>query len=386
MKEGLTLYRTYYGGLQIYRPVSPERIVSGVGSAGELPRILRHLGVSRPIIATSNSVATRTPLVDHLSKTIGYDDITVFSSCGQYSPEDDINALNEVLTVSAVDCIIAVGGNSVLDTVKLATGRQDIDSAKEPIPQIVLPTTLSAGEFTPEVGRMEGATDTIRWLPDMWAAPKAVILDPVLTLYTPDELWLATGFQALAYAMEAVWSHQPHPYVDTLALEAISVLTRELPRARGENSLEARAACQISAWMSTSDIGAKGRSLSRFLGHQIESALDISHGVMSCVLLPTIMRLLATSTIEAQVRIDNAMGIKNNTDTPLEYITRAGDFLEKLAWELGLPTTISAAGRDISELDAIASDIVVAAETLGMMEDLPEGVETIKALLRRVCC
>jgi maleylacetate reductase len=67
---------------------------------------------------------------------------------------------------------------------------------------VAIPTTLSAAEFT----AFAGVTDVSRRAKEGYGhpllAPRAVVLDPAMTLSTPPQLWFSTGMKAVDHAVE----------------------------------------------------------------------------------------------------------------------------------------------------------------------------------------
>ena len=82
--------------------------------------------------------------------------------------------------------------------------RAVLDYAAPDVPQIAIPTTLSGGDFNPSAG----ATDTRTMLKEIFRHPKLVpsviMLDPAVTVRTPQWLWLSSGIRALDHAVETV--------------------------------------------------------------------------------------------------------------------------------------------------------------------------------------
>ena len=373
--------QSVFAATNVFRSIAPERIVSGADSIEQLPRLLQKMGADRILIATSNSVMTKTPNVTRLQGLLGASVVSVFPRCREHSPEQDIFELVDRLRETGATAVVSIGGSSVFDTVKVALSRLADAQGAPPHPQIAIPTTLSAGEFTPGAGYTAAASGEKALVLDLRVSPRLVILDPTVTQDTPESLWFGSAIKAIDHAMEAVWSRTPHPYVDALALEAIRLFFTYLPRSRDRDDLEARAACQIAAWMSISGVGASGMRLSHFLGHQIGARMHIPHGVTSCILLPAVMRHLRPQTLAAQVRIATAMGVSTGGRDSAEVAAEAADQLQALIVGLGLPTTISAAGGKIEDIEAVASASMSAAEHLGLTADLPRGIADVRAIL-----
>lgn len=365
----------------VYRMVSPDRVESGAGKILDIAKIVRRFNAERVVIATSNSVLTKTPHADSLIKALGDLTCEVYPNCRQHSPESDITNLVTRLEATDAQAVVSIGGSSVFDTVKVAVSRHADATGQAVIPQIAIPTTLSAGEFTPGAGYTEEETQSKKLVLDMRTAPRCVVLDPEVTVGTPEQLWLSSGIKALDHALEAVWAIKPHPYVDTLALDAVRLLFTHLPDSRDMSNIEARAACQFAAWKSISGAGASGMRLSHFLGHQIGARLHIPHGITSCILLPSVMRYLRDRTLEPQCRIAEAMGISRGAGSPEDMADEAADKLEAFITDLGLPDSIKAAGGNHDDIDAITESSYQAAIQLGLSGDLPNGAESIRQIL-----
>src|SRR5207248_4380520 len=94
---------------------------------------------------------------------------------------------------------------------------------------IAIPTTLSAAEYTHGGGVTDEATRVKAGVYDMRVMPRTVINDPVLTLPTPDWLWVTTGMRALDHAIECAYAIRHQPISDVLASKAISLLVEHLP-------------------------------------------------------------------------------------------------------------------------------------------------------------
>ncbi len=372
---------TQFAQYRAFRVLGPDRVDSGANAIDRLPKIARDLNAARVLLATSKSVAARTPNAQRVRNLLGSSVVVEYAKCREHAPESDIHELVDTLNAHCVDAVVSIGGSSVFDAVKVAVSRRANAQGAEPIPQIAIPTTLSAGEFSPGAGFTEGQSGTKQLLLDLRVSPQFVILDPTVTLDTPQALWLSSGIKAVDHAMEAIWSRKPHPYVDALALEAIRLMTKYLPQSRDAANLDARAACQLAAWMSISGVGAAGMRLSHFLGHQIGAQMHIPHGITSCVLLPVVMRYLRDDTLDAQVRIAHAMGIERAGRSERELADAAADRLQSLISELGLPTTISAAGGTLEAIDLVARSGFEASQSLGLTQDLPDGVESVRRIL-----
>ena len=373
---------TDFSTARAYRFPATDRVESGIGKVAVLPKIVSRYGAQRIVVATSQSVLNKTPNVARVRHALAGHAVEVFAGCRQHSPESDIFAVMRLLTDFGADAVVSIGGSSIFDTVKIACSRAGDAAGTAPVPQIAIPTTLSAGEFTYGAGYTEEETRTKKLAMDPRAAPKCVILDPEVTMDTPLELWLSSGIKALDHALEAVWAIKPNPFADPLALEAIRLFFVYLPRCRDATDIEARAACQFASWMAITAASGSGMRLSHFLGHQIGARLHIPHGITSCILLPAVMRHLRPQTLDAQCRIAEAMGVPTGASSREQIAGAAADRLERFIGDLGLPNTVAAAGGSAEDIEVITEASYAAAQQLGLADDLPEGPESIRQILR----
>lgn len=118
--------------------------------------------------------------------------------------------------------------------------------------QIAVPTTLSAAEFTSHAGYTDKEGNKAA-LSAEGVVPKAIIMDPKLSVYTPEKLWLSTGIRAMDHAFETLYRPGAAYPLQQMALAAIRDLFTYLPQCmheEGKNNIEARGKLQIAAWLS----------------------------------------------------------------------------------------------------------------------------------------
>ena len=331
----------------------PERVLSGAGSLAQVPDELRRIGARRAFVLSTRSLDEGSSALRALEKSLGTLWAGSFARCRQHVPSESVAAATDAARLAGADAIVAFGGGSVIDTAKVVALRA-VPEGAAPLPQLAIPTTLSAGEFTPAAGVTDERTRVKGLVFDLRILPRVVVLAPEATLDTPATLWLATGAKALDHALESVWSARAHPLVDALALEAIRKLVRFLPESRDPAQVEAREQCQQAAWLSISGAMNVGFRLSHPLGHQIGARWDVPHGVTSCIVLPAVMRLLASRTLPAQRRIAEALGVHTEGHDAETVAVVAADRLEAFIAALGVPTRLSKAGAVHEQIGAVA--------------------------------
>jgi maleylacetate reductase len=123
--------------------------------------------------------------------------------------------------------------------------------------QISVPTTIAGGEFSAIAGVTNEATKVKEMLRHDLVMPRAVILDPAITVHTPQWLFLSTGIRAVDHCVEGLCSREAHPYADAQALKGLSMLAQALPRVKADaGDIDARMDCQIGTWLSMGPLSA----------------------------------------------------------------------------------------------------------------------------------
>jgi len=353
-------------------------VLSGTGCIDKLAYSVDQLGGQRVLIATGPSLGSG-PLPKQLEAILGNRWMATFTECTQHAPSGAVQALEAAICESRADTVVALGGSSVTDCVKLAAWALSDQGSLDPRPYVAVPTTLSAGEFTGGAGYIDPRDGTKRTLTDSRLVAACVILDPQMTVLTPDRLWTSTGLKAVEHAVEAIWSRYAHPLVNAHALAAIRILSQALPESRPADALGPRAACQVAAWMSIAGVSSGGLRLSHVIGHQVGAYWHIPHGITSAVLLPTVMRYLAPVTLAQQRQIAEALGVDGSTDH--DCAEGAATAIETLTESLDLPTRLGAAGARFEDIDDVARSGFIAARALGLTGDLPRGARDIVDIL-----
>lgn len=359
------------------------QVLYGENSVEKLPEILEMYGIKKPYIITGNSLATKTPLVDRLKGIVGEEKVAgIYQETKAHVPKRMILDIAEDVRRTNADAIISFGGGSPVDTAKCVamvlaeeittvvqlneypikynylTGELTFRPlSNKPLPQIAITTTLSAGEFTHIGGMTDEVTKVKMGAIDPKLTPVVVIHDPVLSLYTPDWLWLSTGMRAVDHAVESICSNDHMPFTDALGKEALRLLFKYLPKCKEDpTDIEARAYCQMAAWLSISGLANVNLGLSHGIGHQLGGRCGVPHGVTSCVMLPTIMEYNLEETIDRQAIIARAIGAASDTDTDTEAARKAAPAVRDFIQKLGLPWRLRNTTVKKSDFDALAKD------------------------------
>ncbi|SUX66828.1 ethanolamine utilization dehydrogenase [Citrobacter amalonaticus] len=120
--------------------------------------------------------------------------------------------------------------------------------------------------------------------------PDVAILDAALTEGVPPHVTAMTGIDALTHAVEAYSALNASPFTDSLAIGAIAMIGKSLPKAVGYgHDLAARESMLLASCMAGMAFSSAGLGLCHAMAHQPGATLHIPHGQANAMLLPTVM-------------------------------------------------------------------------------------------------
>jgi len=357
----------------IYSYPNTQRVIFGTTFEQAISKELETIGAQRVYVLSSGSLYRETEVVNQLKTVLGSRCVGLFHEMPAHTSRIPVVKAAQEAQHAQADLILTLGGGSMTDAGKMVTlcmsngieSAQDLDRLATKVhadgrierpefqpptlPCCVISTTLSAGEFS----ALAGCTDTVRGMKENFlhpkASPRSVILDPALTLHTPEWLWLSTGIRAVDHAVEDLCSINTQPISEATSFQALRLLGRGLRAVKKDPAdLEARLDCQLGAWMSIigSSAGVQ-KGASHGIGHILGGTAGVPHGYTSCVMLPHVLRFNQSINGAQQKLVSEALG---------EPHKPACDVVSDLVAQLGLPSTLREVGVKADMLDLIAQN------------------------------
>lgn len=342
-----------------------EQVIYGRPAADALAEFAAARGADRVFLMASGTLSRETGEIGRVRDALGPRLAGTFAAMPAHSPRSAVIEAANAARDAGADLIATFGGGSITDAAKavqlclandvttvgefgrLVPGRDKRTIAPPTIRQISIPTTLSAGEFSAIAGVTNEATKTKEGLRHPGIMPQAVILDPAVTVHTPEWLWLSTGIRAVDHCVEGYCSNEANPFGDAQAIKGLELLVSGLARVQADpGDLDARQDCQIGSWLSMGPL-ASGVPMgaSHGIGYVLGAVFDVPHGHTSCVMLPDVMRWNAPANAKRQHAVARAMGRESEA---------AGDALDDFIAGLGMPRSLAAVGVPADRIDLIA--------------------------------
>ncbi|RED38748.1 alcohol dehydrogenase class IV [Rhodopseudomonas thermotolerans] len=325
-----------------------EEVVYGQPAAAAVTEQLDRIGAQRALLMVSGTLNRTTDEIAKIKDALGGRCAGVFDAMPAHTPRAAVIAATEQARAIQADLVVTIGGGSITDGAKAVqiclandirtTADMDrVANQASPVApkvrQISVPTTISGGEFSAIAGVTNEATRVKEKFAHPLVMPRAAILDPTITLHTPEWLFLSTGIRAVDHCVEAICSREAHPYGDAQALRGLAMLAAGLPRVKADpTDLDARLDCQIGTWLSMGALSAGvPMGASHGIGYVLGAVFDVPHGHTSCIMLPAVMRWNKAANHDRQALVAAAMGHAGED---------AGDVLDALIRVLGMPRSL----------------------------------------------
>jgi maleylacetate reductase len=196
----------------------------------------------------------------------------------------------------------------------LAFGGLTPHSEGAPAPRvIVIPTTSAAASVTGAIALYEG--DELVRVSDSSLAPGVVILDPEVAVTAPAALAVASGFVALAHAIETTYSLARDPYSTSLALEGLRLIGVCLPKLTSDpTSLVIRSQLQIGAIGASLAVRSARGSLQHAAAHALFIRCHVPHATAHAIMLPHTVRVQPDVIAAALDASAKALGAPEGVD------------------------------------------------------------------------
>lgn len=308
---------------------NPARVVFGPGRFAELPEEVDRFGASRVMAIAGEPEKV---LLEQAVALLGDRHAVSWDEVRQHVPGDLAERAADHARTHDVDLVVTIGGGSTTGLAKALVLRHEV-------PIIAVPTTYAGSEMTHIWGQTtEGRKTTGR---DLAVLPRTVIYDPELTVTLPPHISGASGMNAMAHCVEAVYAPGASPITTSFALQAITSLATGLPGVVADpGDLTARSDAQFGAFLSGMVLATAGISIHHHVCHVLGGMYDLPHAELHTVVLPQAVATLASTVPDEVSRIAAAL----DTD-------HAAQGLYDLAQRMGLPVALAAIGMGTDRIE-----------------------------------
>jgi len=292
----------------------PSEIRFGTGRLKEVGEVVSKYG-RRCLVVTVSDAPVLKPLFRKVK--------TILVKAGVKVEHFDgvvLNPTTESITIGAklakkhnADVVLGLGGGSSMDSAKAIAVEathpgtcwnyiwcRKKQPTKKTLPIITVTTTSGTGS---QVTQVTVITNTKKrdksaiYNPIIY--PKVSIIDPELMLTVPKHITASTGFDVFAHAFESYLHPNCSAYIELLALKAIRIVVKDLPKAvKNGASLNARTSMAWADTLAGLCIANAGVTLPHGMGMAIGGMYPhIMHGEALAITYPIFTRYTYKSAI-----------------------------------------------------------------------------------------
>ena len=368
-------------------------VIYGKPAAEALREEAERLNAQRVFLIASRTLNTKTDEIEKIRAALKDRYAGTFDGIPQHTTREVVVQAAAHGRDAKADLIVAIGGGSVVDAAKIilmcieheiddqdgldgyeTTPERRFGGFRNPkVRMIAIPSTLSGGEYNS--GTL--VTDTRRKLKQIFnhpmMMPRTIILDPAMTKYTPEKLWLGSGTRAMDHGIEAICSIRGNPLVDSACLAGLRYLHDGLLRTKENPSDErARNDCQLGSWLSAFGLQARvPMGASHAIGHVLGGTCDVPHYFCTAVMMPSVLRYNRPATAEAQKSIAQAL---RSPDMD------ASEAFAAFVAKLGLPRKLSDVGVHEDRFGLIGKNAMLSIFTRSNPQPIREPGDVVEIL------
>jgi alcohol dehydrogenase len=303
---------------------NPVRVISNAGIIESLYNIVP----PGKILIVTDSWFTSSGEIDRVKKYLLDREVVIHDRVLPNPELDAIDLACQELKSNNFECIIALGGGSVIDTAKaiavLLAGESSstlgdiFRNNKKPewhnsLFLIAIPTTAGTGsEVTPFATVWDSVTGKKFSIAGDFVYPSVALLDPELTIGLPESITLHTGLDALSHSLESLWNKNRTPASIGFAMSSLSLIIESLPYLiKGENSIQLRAKLQWASTLAGMAISQTRTALAHSISYPVTLKLGAPHGLAASFTLEALLDVYLENNPGSSFDLEILNSIKN---------------------------------------------------------------------------
>lgn len=367
---------------------NPTQIVFGENQTKNIGRYLKN---KKCLLLYGGGSIKQNGIYDKVMDSLKNHNVSVVEKSG-IKPNPVLSFVYEAIELAKkekVDCILAVGGGSVIDSAKaIAAGFYydgdvwdfftDKAQIKQALPiYVVLTLAATASEMNSGAVITNEKTKQKFNIRSDCLFPKISILDPINT-YTVPKNHVANGsVDAIVHVLEGYFTRK-YPstpiqdgFVETIVETVVSSTKQIL---ENPTDYDARANFMWSATLALNGLTTAGIGDYAFpnhmMGHSLSALYDIAHGSTLSIAFPAWLRYNSKNLNERLKRFGSRVF---GTQEPQKTI----EAIENYFASIGAPTRLKDVGLNESDIEAIAQNAVALAQKWNLTEYTKERIAEI---------
>ena len=347
----------------------------GKGSISALPELVEKYGGKNVLLVYGGGSILKNGIYDSIKELLS--DKKVYELSG-IEPNPDIEKVREGAAIckeNKIDCVLAVGGGSVIDSSKViaAAAYYDgdawtlVENSSEigrVLPVIAVLTMAATGSemnknavISDKKNNKKLGTSSLDFI------PYAAICDPEYLYSLPPVQTAAGTADIMSHVFEQYFRKDTGAYIsDSIAEAILKTCIKYCPVAlKDTKNYEARANLMWASTLALNSLiscGKAGAWSAHPIEHELSAFYDVTHGVGLAIVTPSWMRYVMNDENVKQFSAygRNVWGISEPDDK--KCAAMAIDKTQQFFKDCGIPTTLSEIGIDDTKIDIMAEAAV----------------------------
>ncbi len=341
----------------------PTKIFFGRGEIMKTPNLIKKKKLKKILLICGSHLKKTSLLIKFINKFPDNYEINIYQDIVSKSTFSTINKLTKYCRENKFDCLIGMGGGTILDTTKAASVLsknggiiedyvlfKNREIIRRGIFFIAIPTTSGTGsEVTPWSTIWGDDKKKYSLSSNLFMFPNIAIVDPELTNTLSSKTTAESGIDALCQAFESYWDNKHNIISDKHALIAIKFILGNLELAVRKKTNIAR---DRMAWGSMNGglaFSNTQTNICHAISYPITGYWNIAHGQATSITLPIFIREILPYL--SKNRKSKLLKIMNAKD-----INEAEKNVLSLMLKIGLKTKLSDLNISKKDIDIVLNE------------------------------
>lgn len=346
--------------------LSPTRLIVGRKAEQQTGKWLKKYGATKVLVHHDSAYLKQCGLIDQIIDTIKSENIGVVE-LGGVVPNPRLSKIYEGIELCRrenVDFLLAIGGGSVIDSVKgIAMGipyEGDVwdfyaadNGTPRAVPQkstplaVVLTLPASGSECSNSSVVTKDDENLKRFCDNDLNRAQFVIEDPELTMTLPRMQTACGVLDIMSHSFERYFTRDRGNELTDRLCEAIFHTCMDCGRVLMDepDNYDARASIMVAGSLSHNGLTGMGRQddwAAHFIEHELSGEYDVTHGAGLAAVIPAWMKYVYRDDMEIFVKwATRVMGCSYDYEKPERTVEEAISRLELFITQLGLKTHLS---------------------------------------------
>ena len=340
--------------LDLRKFVSPE-YVFGLDARFLAGNFCRQLGGRKVLLVTDEGIA-RTQWLAEIQNSVNNSGIeyVVYSSISPNPRDFEVMQGVEVYRNNKCNCILALGGGSVMDCAKgigiVSTNNQyisdfeGVDRINRPMPPLVcIPTTAGTAADVSQFAIINNISERYKMaIISKAVVPDVALIDPMVLTTMDSYLTACTGMDALSHAFEAYVSNAASPFTNLYSLEAIRLIQANLLYTVDHpEDIQSRGKVMLASLYAGLAFSNASLGCVHAMAHSLGGYLDLAHGECNAILLPHVVDFNYNSAMPEYKRIAETLQLTLTGRSDTEIRKMLIEYLISFRNSLGIYSTLT---------------------------------------------